>query len=206
MSHVPRILWAIVALMVAALVWSWYTAGTARSMALVEGARADEFARQRTVAERDAADARRQATAYGDSVVLARQASDAVVAQARAVAASARVRAETAEGRVRATLDSLGASTAALDSLVEAHHEEIAAVQEQVAVVTWERDVLTRYADSAEGALRTADAVNDALRWEVQSLRRQVDLMDRARAPSWQTKAGAGVAARGVLALVVVTR
>lgn len=204
-----KILPWIVALLVTLLTllgWQWYEAGAARSRARVEGARADEYARQVKVLEVDAAEARRVATAYADSVVLAREEAGRIAAEAQRKAATARVRAETAEGRVRAALDSLGASTEALDVLVEAHAVEVAAVREELGAVTWERDVLTRYASSMEEALRTADAVADGLRWEVQSLRRQVELMDQAHAPSWQTKAGIGVALAGVLALAVVTR
>jgi hypothetical protein len=57
-----------------------------------------------------------------------------------------------------------------------------------------------------EEALRTADQVAETIRWERDSLRRQVDALDRSIQTAWQVKAGAGVAAAGVLALVVLTR
>jgi hypothetical protein len=55
-------------------------------------------------------------------------------------------------------------------------------------------------------ALRTADSVNDLLRLERESYRRQADLLlDGIQVP-WQARAYAGVAMVGVLAFVVMAR
>ena len=186
--------------------WVATSGGRAKADYLRERAHGEELVRQREAAEQEAADARQLVTVYRDSMIIVREISDNRTREAVVRATTARQKADVAEGRVRATLDSLGASTAILDSLIEAHHEEIAAVQEQLAAMTWERDVLTRYAESMEEALRTADQVAETIRWERDSLRRQVDALDRSIQTSWQVKAGAGVAAAGVLALVVLTR
>jgi hypothetical protein len=202
----PRVLWAIIALAVVGFAWSWYRAGSARTEALVERGRAEEMARQRTVAERDAADARRQATAHADSVVLARREAGRVAEEARQKALEARQTATGVATRLRVALDSLGASTALLDSLEIAHQDEVSAVREELGAVSWERDVLTRYAESMEVALRTADSVADLLRLERDSYRRQADLLLEGIQVPWQAKAYAGVAMVGVLALVVLAR
>ena len=220
MSSGLRVAWAIIALAVVGFAWSVWQAGTARSMARVEGARADEFARQVRVAEQEATQARRVVTAYAVAVVRAREETDSVARaskrreeRARQEAVAAGNAHRDAAGALRATLVTAGLPTAPLDTMEaasarkdEAHHEEVAAVREELAAVTWERDVVTRYAERMEEALVTSDRVAETLRWERESLRRQVALMDQAHAPSWQVKAGAGVAMAGVLALVVLTR
>jgi chromosome segregation ATPase len=203
-----RDLWIMCCVLVLGIAMAYIATASSRATTayLRERAHGEELVRQRVLAEQEAADARQLVTVYRDSMIIVREISDNRTREAVVRATTARQKADVAEGRVRATLDSLGASTAILDSLVEAHHEEIAAVQEQLAAVTWERDVLTRYAESMEEALRTADQVAETIRWERDSLRRQVDALDRSIQTSWQVKAGAGVAAAGVLALVVLTR
>ena len=83
---------------------------------------------------------------------------------------------------------------------MEAHAEELAAVREELGAVRWERDVLTRYAERMEEALRQTDAVAAALRAERDSYRRQAEAWARARSRDRVALLAAGV----VVAVVAI--
>jgi hypothetical protein len=79
-----------------------------------------------------------------DSLRAAAAHSATVTLNARLIVSAARQRAAVAEAQVRATLDSLGASTAALDSLTTAHADEIAAKDAEITALDRERAILYR--------------------------------------------------------------
>jgi len=65
--------------------------------------------------------------AVDDSLRDARASAETISLNAHLIVSAARQRATVAEARLRTTLDSLGVSTAALDTLVAAHAQETAA-------------------------------------------------------------------------------
>jgi hypothetical protein len=98
-------------------------------------------------------DSLRAATAYAATVTI----------NARLVASAARQRATDAEAGLRTTLDSLGASTAALDSLVVAHAEETAAKDAEIAARDRERAILYRRVELSDTLI--ADLREQVARW-----------------------------------------
>ena len=160
MSDSRPVVW-LLALALIAAVYVADQRGASERAALVERG---ELLRQLAIAEGDAATARLVATAYGDTAVILRARADSVARVASVRVTEARRTAEEAEGRVRATLDSLGASTAALDSLVTAHAEEVDAIRDELGAVTAERDGLRTYAEQMAVALSAAEAETAAAR------------------------------------------
>jgi len=79
-----------------------------------------------------------------DSLRDAQASAETITLNAHLIASAARQRATAAEARLRTTLDSLGASTAALDTLVAAHADEIAARDATAAARDRERAILYR--------------------------------------------------------------
>ena len=96
------------------------------------------------VAQAQAARDSARLVAVDDSLRDARVSAETVATNARLVASAARQRATVAEAGLRTTLDSLGASTAALDSLVVAHATEIAAKDAEITARERERAILYR--------------------------------------------------------------
>jgi hypothetical protein len=143
--------------------------------------------------------------AQGDTIEAYRDTVRTVRTNARLVASVAAQRASTAETALRHALDSLGASTEALDTLVAAHAQRVAAVEA-------ERDVLARENAMLWGRVELADTViarlderaerTEAVGMAEARLREVAE--DRARASSRREKVAYGVVA--VLALREVRR
>jgi hypothetical protein len=131
---------------VAWVVLSWaLTPRTEPDTALLDALR-DSVAASQAQATRDSV----RLAAVDDSLRAARESAEAVARDARRIASAARQRATTAEAGLRATLDSLGASTAALDSLVDAHAAEVAAMADEIAARDAERAVLYRRVEASD--------------------------------------------------------
>lgn len=165
-----------------------------------------EVARRTADLARDEArDAWVRYVAQGDTLTAYRDTVAAVRTNARLVASHASHRATNAEMALRAALDSLGASTEALDTLVAAHAQRVAAVEA-------ERDVLARENALLWGRVELADTTIARLDERAERLeavgmaeaRLREGAEDRARAASMREKVAYGVVA--VLALREVGR
>lgn len=114
---------------------------------------------------------------------------------------AARQRADAAEGRVRTVLDSMGQSTAALDTLVAAHADALAAKDEEIAARDRERAILYRrveVSDTLIAGLRVQIARQEAVDAERDHI--EARLRADARGAKRRERAAEGVA---VVALVV---
>jgi len=156
----------------------------AREDAIREQGRAVELVRLRELAESDAANARRIAMALGDTAEMVRQDAERVRRQAQQEASRARQDARSAEGRLRTTLDSLGASTGALESLLLAHSDEMAAKDTEIQAIGRELVAVRSYAEAIVEALAKADERSKALELERDSYRRQAEAWQKAANPS----------------------
>lgn len=175
--------WLLVGALVASLFAGQVRTSAARDEAMRERGRVEELIRARALAEDLAMEARRVATARGDSAEMARQETERVRLEAGARAQAARVRATDAEGRLRTALDGLGASTEALDSLVVAHEDALTARDTVIAVQAREIRGLRSYAEAMVMALERADDRAEALEAERDSYRRQAEAWARVAQP-----------------------
>lgn len=180
--------WLLAAALVASLAWGQMAVRGARDEAMRERGRVVELQRQRENAEADAAEARRIAMALGDTAEMRRQETERVRVEADARSRAARVRAEGAEGRLRTALDSLGASTEALDSLLVAHEDALAAKDTVIATQAQELVAVRSYAQSMVVALDAADRQSLALAAERDSYRRQAEAWAKVAQPGILTR------------------
>ena len=154
----------LVAGLVAGILLTWFFTPRPEPDTTLLDALRDSVAVVQAQAARDSA----RLAAVDDSLQDARASAETITLNAHLIASAARQRAMIAEGRVRTALDSLGASTAALDSLVAAHAQEIAAKETEIAARDRERAILYRrveVSDTLIGSLReqlARDAAADA--------------------------------------------
>lgn len=178
----------LVAAMLASVTWGVLTVRSARDAATREQGRVEELIRLRVLAEEEAAEARALATSWADSAEIARQEGEQKRLEAERRAASARRAATDAEARLRGTLDSLGASSDALDSLVASHAAEVEAKDSVIVAQDRELVAVRTYAETLVAALEKADARAQALEAERDSYRRQAEAWQKAAAPPLLTK------------------
>ena len=108
-----------------------------------------------------------------DSLRDAQASAETITLNAHLIASAARRRATVAEAGLRTTLDSLGASTVALDSLVVAHTAEVAAKDAEIAARDRERTILWRrveLSDTVIADLRAQIARQEAVDVERESI------------------------------------
>lgn len=91
--------------------------------------------------------------AKDDTLAAVRDTVEAVVVTSRLVASQASAQAAGARHRVRTLLDSLGASTAALDTLEAAHAREIAAKDAEIDARDRERAILYRRVEASDSLI-----------------------------------------------------
>lgn len=175
--------WLLAGALVASLFAGQIRTSAARDEAIRERGRVEELIRARALAEDLALESRRIATARGDSAEMARQETERVRLEAGARAQAARVRATDAEGRLRTALDSLGASSEAVDSLIVAHEDVLSARDSVIAVQAREIVAVRSYAEGMVLALDAADARSVALEAERDSYRRQAEAWAKVAQP-----------------------
>ncbi len=94
------------------------------------------------------------------------------------------------ESALRATLDSLGASTASLDSLVAQHDREVGALREELALADSATANVRGLLQATEAALASERATRLAYVQETAALRAQVEALAKARrTDQWITRA-----------------
>lgn len=190
-----------VGIVVAALVGAWWAQDRADARVRAAELQADSAETVRRIAE---------AEAWADSVALdsARAVAEAAEREIAGLRAEARHRAiqaareaSGAATTLRATLDSLGASTAALDRLEAAHAAEVAAVVQERDLADSTVVVLRGLLASTEAALASERTVVAAYGAETDALRAHVAALERGRRGDRITKAGLAA-----LVLVAVLR
>lgn len=202
MSQVETFLRAsAVGIVVAALVGAWWAQDRADARVRAAELRADSAETVRRIAE---------AEAWADSVALdsARAVAEAAEREIAGLRAEARQRAVQAAREasgaataLRATLDSLGASTAALDRLEAAHAAEVAAVVQERDLADSTVVVLRGLLAATEAALASERTVVAAYGAETDALRAHVAALERGRRGDRMVKAGLAA-----LVLVAVLR
>lgn len=102
--------------------------------------------------------------ALDDTLSAVRNTVEAVVVTSRLVASQASAQASSARHRVRTLLESLGASTAALDTLEASHARELAARDAEIEVLRAERAILWRRVEASDTLIGSLLVEID--RWE----------------------------------------
>lgn len=177
--------WILAAVLIGALVWTGSEMSGARAEAERERGKVVELIRQREASDSVAAEARASAQRDSLAMIASRRYADSVASVARRTAQNAHRTAMDAEARVRATLDSLGASTGALDSLVVAHATEIEAKDTEIKAIASELTVTRSYAETLVLALDAADERSLALAAERDSYRRQAEAWSKVAQPGF---------------------
>ena len=189
----------VVGLLAGILLTWFFTPRPGPDTALLEALR-DSVVAAQAQATRDSV----RLAAVDDSLRDARASAETITLNAHLIASAARQRATVAEALVRTTLDSLGASTASLDSLVVAHAQEIAAKDAEIAARDRERAILYRrveVSDTVITGLReqiARDAAADA-----EELRIREKLQGQLRGAKIRERIAEGVAVAALVVAVV---
>jgi len=180
------------------LIGAYWSVSGARDEALREQGKVEELIRLREIAETKATETRRWATALADSAKMVRQEAEQARLRAESRAAAARRTAQETGGRLRTLLDSLGASTAPLDSLESAVVVQLAAKDSVIA--SQDRLILglNGQVSVLEMALNQADERSLAIARERDSYKRQADAWHKAANPGLLKRASGLAVAAGL--------
>lgn len=121
--------------------------------------------------------------------------------QARQAVTRASRQASAASGRLRTVLDSLGAPTAPLDSLLTAHASELAAKDREIVLADSTTAVVRSLLEATEVALASERQAHQSLRIENAALRQQVQALNRQIRNSKLQRATLLLAVAGILIL-----